>query len=131
MEEERRLCYVGMTRARQQLVLSCAETRRLHGTERFSPASRFLREIPAELVEEVRLRAKVSRPLYREAPARPFGGESSSGAFRLGQRVNHPKFGEGVVLTLEGDGNHARVQVNFARAGSKWLVIAYANLQSV
>ena len=131
LEEERRLCYVGMTRARQQLVLSYAETRRLHGTERFSPASRFLREIPAELVEEVRLRAKVSRPLYREAPARPFGGESSSGAFRLGQRVNHPKFGEGVVLTLEGNGNHARVQVNFARAGSKWLVIAYANLQSV
>ena len=131
LEEERRLCYVGMTRARQQLVLSCAETRRLHGTERFSPASRFVREIPAELVEEVRLRARVSRPLYREAPVSRFGGGPSSGQFRLGQRVNHPKFGEGVVLTLEGDGNHARVQVNFAGAGSKWLVIAYANLQPV
>ncbi len=129
LEEERRLCYVGMTRARQQLVLSYAESRRLHGTERFSPASRFLREIPAELVEEVRLRASVSRPLYREAPVSRFGGESASGQFRLGQRVNHPKFGEGVVLNLEGDGNHARVQVNFAGAGAKWLVIAYANLQ--
>ena len=129
LEEERRLCYVGMTRARQQLVLSYAETRRLHGSERFSPASRFVREIPAELVEEVRLRARVSRPLYRETPAPRFGGETASGRFRLGQRVNHPKFGEGVVLTLEGDGNHARVQVNFAGAGSKWLVVAYANLQ--
>ena len=129
LEEERRLCYVGMTRARQQLVLSYAETRRLHGAERFSPASRFIREIPADLVEEVRLRAKVSRPHYRERPAARFDAESSSRAFRLGQRVNHPKFGEGVVLSLEGDGNHTRVQVNFANAGSKWLVLAYANLQ--
>ena len=129
LEEERRLCYVGMTRARQQLVLSYAEIRRLHGSERFSPASRFVREIPAELVEEVRLRARVSRPFYREAPVARTGAGSSSGRFRLGQRVNHPKFGEGVVLTLEGDGDHARVQVNFADAGSKWLVIAYARLQ--
>ena len=129
LEEERRLCYVGMTRARQQLVLSYAEIRRLHGSERFSPASRFVREIPAELVEEVRLRARVSRPLYREAPVSRAGGASSSGQFRLGQRVNHPKFGEGVVLTLEGDGDHARVQVNFADAGAKWLVLAYARLQ--
>ena len=129
LEEERRLCYVGMTRARQQLVISYAEIRRLHGSERFSPGSRFVREIPADLVEEVRLRARVSRPLYREAPVARAGADSSSGQFRLGQRVNHPKFGEGVVLTLEGDGNHARVQVNFADAGAKWLVIAYANLQ--
>ena len=128
LEEERRLCYVGMTRARQQLVLSYAEIRRLHGSERFSPASRFVREIPAELVEEVRLRARVSRPLYREALVSRAGGASSSGQFRLGQRVNHPKFGEGVVLTLEGDGDHARVQVNFADAGAKWLVLAYAKL---
>ena len=129
LEEERRLCYVGMTRARQQLVLSYAEIRRLHGSERFSPASRFVREIPAELVEEVRLRARVSRPLYREALVSRAGGASSSGQFRLGQRVNHPKFGEGVVLTLEGDGDHARVQVNFADVGAKWLVLAYAKLQ--
>ena len=131
LEEERRLCYVGMTRARQQLVLTYAESRRLHGSERFSPASRFVREIPAEFVEEVRLRSKVSRPLFRrEAPARS-GGASASGQFRLGQRVDHPKFGEGVVLALEGDGSHARVQVNFAGAGSKWLVVAYAKLQPV
>ena len=131
LEEERRLCYVGMTRARQQLVLSYAEVRRLHGSERYSRASRFVREIPAELVEEVRLRSNVSRPLFREAPAPRLAGESSSGGFRLGQRVNHAKFGEGVVLTLEGDGNHTRIQVNFAGAGSKWLVVAYAKLQPV
>ncbi len=131
LEEERRLCYVGMTRARRQLVLSYAEARRLHGSERYSPASRFLREIPEELVEEVRLRAKVSRPFFRGTPAPTSARASPSGAFRLGQRVNHPKFGEGVVLGLEGDGPHARVQVNFARDGAKWLVIAYANLQAL
>ena len=132
LEEERRLCYVGMTRARQQLVLSYAETRRLHGSERFSPVSRFVGEIPAEFVEEVRLRSKISRPLFRREPApRHGGGESRPGGLRLGQRVGHPKFGEGVVLALEGDGSHARVQVNFADAGSKWLVIAYAKLQPV
>ena len=132
LEEERRLCYVGMTRARQQLVLSYAEARRLHGSERYASASRFLREIPVDLVEEVRRRARVSRPLYRKAPAPPrLGGDASSGAFRLGQRVNHPKFGEGVVLNFEGEGGHARVQVNFAGAGAKWLVVAYANLQAL
>ena len=131
LEEERRLCYVGMTRARQQLVLSYAETRRLHGSERFSPVSRFVGEIPVEFVEEVRLRAKVSRPLFRREPAPRHGGESRPGGLRLGQRVGHPKFGEGVVLALEGDGSHARVQVNFADAGSKWLVVAYAKLQPV
>ena len=129
LEEERRLCYVGMTRARQQLVLSYAESRRLHGSERYASASRFVREIPSELVEEVRLRSKVSRPLYRPEQGPRARGEASSNPFRLGQRVNHSKFGEGVVLALEGDGSHARVQVNFSGAGAKWLVIAYANLQ--
>ena len=129
LEEERRLCYVGMTRAERHLVLSYAEARRLHGSERYAPASRFLRELPADRVEEVRLRATVSRPLFRPGPRPIPGGGATSGAFRLGQRVTHPKFGEGVVLDLEGDGSHARVQVNFAGAGSKWLVLAYANLQ--
>lgn len=134
IEEERRLCYVGMTRAKSVLVLTHAESRRLHGSEYFPAPSRFLREIPSELIQEVRLRSSVSRPI---SYGRPVRGRSTAapvddaGPFRLGQRVEHPKFGEGVVLTFEGQGNHARVQVNFENAGSKWLVVAYANLQAV
>ena len=130
VEEERRLCYVGMTRARSRLVLSHAEARRLHGADHYPRASRFVGEIPAELVEEVRLRSKVSRPLYRREPASPpFGDGLPAGGFRLGQRVVHPKFGEGVVLVYEGQGPHTRVQVNFGGAGAKWLVLAYAKLR--
>ncbi len=129
LEEERRLCYVGMTRAMQQLVLSYAESRRLHGSENYPLPSRFLREIPADLVEEVRARPNVSRPY---APARgSLAMAQEVSGFRLGQRVSHPKFGEGVVLNAEGQGNGARVQVNFEAAGAKWLVIAYANLQAL
>jgi DNA helicase-2/ATP-dependent DNA helicase PcrA len=125
LEEERRLCYVGLTRAKRELYVTHAEQRRLHGEERFSVPSRFLREIPAELIEEVRPAMVVSRPVYRRAaPA-----ESIAGGVRLGQRVRHGKFGEGIVLSSEGSGAHARVQVNFEGSGTKWLVVAYANLE--
>lgn len=130
LEEERRLCYVGITRARERLVLSCAETRRLHGSDNFNVPSRFLAEVPAELMEEERPRAMITRPVYvrSEAPARqPQGGLG----LHMGQRVAHGKFGEGVVLGMEGQGSHARVQVNFERHGAKWLVLQYANLQPV
>ncbi|NIR30031.1 MAG: DNA helicase II [Gammaproteobacteria bacterium] len=126
LEEERRLCYVGMTRAQRRLFLSHAEMRRLHGADYFPMPSRFIRELPGELVHEVRMRGAVSRPAYRNPQA-----ESEPGEFRLGQRVMHRTFGEGVVLKYEGQGAHARVQVNFEDAGSKWLVLAYANLQSL
>jgi DNA helicase-2/ATP-dependent DNA helicase PcrA len=133
LEEERRLCYVGMTRAKRRLFMTHAEARRLHGSDYYPVASRFIREIPAELMEEVRMRAAVSRPVFRRA--QPVAGASedasNSGELRLGQRVEHPKFGEGVVLMYEGQGSHARVQVNFEAAGAKWLVVAYANLQTV
>ena len=134
IEEERRLCYVGMTRAKRSLVLSHAESRRLHGSEYFAAPSRFLREIPSELLQEVRLRSSVTRPVSygRSSSVRkPTQPTDDSGPFRLGQRVEHPKFGEGVVLTFEGQGSHARIQVNFENAGSKWLVVAYANLQTM
>ena len=135
LEEERRLCYVGMTRAERKLCLSYAESRRLYGSsDRYSTPSRFLRELPAERVEEVRLRGRVSRPGLRVPPRRRAGVEpirDETDGLRLGQRVQHPKFGEGVVLTYEGQGAHARVQVNFEDAGSKWLVVAYANLVPV
>jgi ATP-dependent DNA helicase UvrD/PcrA len=124
LEEERRLCYVGITRARRELYLTYAEQRRLHGIETFATQSRFLREIPAELLEEVRPAMIVSRPLYRRPEAL-----LRQGGMRLGQRVRHGKFGEGIVLSAEGSGAHARVQVNFEREGTKWLVLAYANLE--
>jgi DNA helicase-2/ATP-dependent DNA helicase PcrA len=125
LEEERRLCYVGLTRARRQVFLTYAEQRRLYGTDHYGTPSRFLREIPQELLEEVRPALKVSRPVYR----RPSIDEAEASGIRLGQRVRHGKFGEGIVLNSEGNGAHARVQVNFERAGTKWLVLAYANLE--
>lgn len=123
LEEERRLCYVGITRAMTTLYLTYAESRRLYGTETMNRPSRFIREIPGELLQEVRLGGTISRPVVtRMAPASPDHGLS------LGQRVHHDVFGEGVVTNYEGEGNQARVQVNFASEGSKWLMMAYANL---
>ncbi len=129
LEEERRLCYVGMTRAMQQLYLCHAESRRLHGSESYPMPSRFLREIPIDLVEEIRSRPDVSRPVV--TPAGGFNMARETTGFSLGQRVTHPKFGQGVVLNAEGQGSSARVQVNFEQAGAKWLVVAYANLQPI
>ncbi len=125
LEEERRLCYVGLTRARQQVYLTYAEQRRLYGTDNYGTPSRFIREIPEELLEEVRPALAVSRPVYRRGPV----NRSDPGGIKLGQRVRHGKFGEGVVLNSEGSGAHARVQVNFESAGTKWLVLAYAKLE--
>jgi DNA helicase-2/ATP-dependent DNA helicase PcrA len=125
LEEERRLCYVGITRARRDLYVTHAEQRRLHGVATFATPSRFLREIPAELIEEVRPAMVVSRPIYRRSAGLP----SIEAGVRLGQRVRHGRFGEGIVLNAEGSGAHARVQINFERAGTKWLVVAYANLE--
>jgi DNA helicase-2/ATP-dependent DNA helicase PcrA len=124
LEEERRLCYVGMTRAEQQLVISYAEQRRIYGNDMYPTPSRFVSEIPDELIEEVR--PKVNSP---SASVRSASLDESPAGLELGQRVNHPKFGEGVILNYEGQGNSARVQVNFDFEGSKWLVLAYANLQ--
>jgi DNA helicase-2/ATP-dependent DNA helicase PcrA len=128
LEEERRLCYVGITRARRLLYLSCAERRRLHGAERYNLPSQFIGEIPGALIEEIRPRVSISQPVYRPAAHRPADPPPEPG-LGVGQRVHHPKFGEGLVIDYEGQGSHARVQVNFADAGDKWLVLAYANLQ--
>lgn len=126
LEEERRLCYVGITRAMQKLVVSYAEARRLHGSDSYNSPSRFLREIPPDLLAEIRLHNTVSRPVSSVMAASvPDTGLS------LGQRVYHQIFGEGVVLNFEGRGNNARVEVNFDSEGSKWLVVQYANLQLV
>ncbi len=132
LEEERRLCYVGITRAREQLVLSCAEHRRLYGQDLYPSPSRFVSEIPEHLLNEIRGRHnashKVSAPQYSSSAYK--NTETVNGLY-VGQRVRHKKFGEGVVTNLEGSGSHARVQVNFESEGSKWLVMAYANLTAV
>ncbi len=130
LEEERRLCYVGITRAKEQLYITYAEQRRLHGSDSFAHRSRFISEIPDELVEEVRPRVQVSRPLKRSGSVRTHAGFPADTGLgvSLGQRVRHGKFGEGVILNCEGQGAHARVEVNFEQAGTKWLVLNYANL---
>ena len=138
LEEERRLCYVGITRAKQLLYFTHAQSRRLHGKETYPHPSRFIQEIPIELIKEVRMRATVNyaqggagyAPGGTGAPKRaaPMDDEPMPG-LRLGQHVTHAKFGEGVVLNYEGKGAQARVQVNFRHAGSKWLMVSYANLQ--
>jgi len=133
LEEERRLCYVGITRACRQLVVTCAERRRVFGSETYCLPSRFISEIPGDLVDELRPRPGVSLPrAAAPAPAAAAGlQEASAAGLRLGQQVRHAKFGDGVILSCEGRGSSARVQVNFARAGTKWLVVAYANLEAV
>ncbi|MCE5388023.1 MAG: UvrD-helicase domain-containing protein [Acidithiobacillus sp.] len=127
LAEERRLCYVGMTRAMTQLVLCHAESRRIHGSERPALPSRFLRELPAEHLEELRPRAQVRRPvlptvLSASTPAHP------ASPFPLGARIRHPVFGEGTVLDYEGGGRQGRIQVQFT-SGSKWLALGIVALE--
>ncbi|MGH8149692.1 MAG: DNA helicase II [Steroidobacteraceae bacterium] len=132
LEEERRLCYVGMTRAMRELYLTYAEQRRMHGIDAYGQPSRFIKEVPEELIEEVRPRVHLARPVSaaRFRPASEPRPEPEAGV-RLGARVRHGKFGEGVILNVEGNGAHARVQVSFERQGTKWLMLQYANLEPV
>jgi len=132
LEEERRLCYVGMTRAMRKLYLCHAESRRLYGQEKYHKPSRFLRELPPQCVEDIRLQSQVSRPASSGRFSNTFTTETfENTGFTLGQRVLHQKFGEGVVLNYEGSGAQSRIQVNFEDVGIKWLVVAYANLTSI
>jgi len=162
LEEERRLCYVGITRAQKHLFVTYAETRRLHGADQVGMPSRFINEIPAECVVETRPRASVlRRRLARATPtrfacsrfrrtdaARPpapriqlayansYGSRAVPepnlyGGFKLGQSVRHDKFGEGVILGFEGDGERAQVEVRFKSAGTKRLVLSFANLHAL
>ena len=135
LEEERRLCYVGITRAKNKLYLSHAESRRLHGDVTLCRPSRFIKEVPQELIEEVRLKTAVARMGNQRLKSSGMGKvikgkvEVPKTEISLGQRVAHGKFGEGVVLNYEGQGSNARVQVNFDASGSKWLVLSYAKLE--
>ena len=131
LEEERRLAYVGITRAMQELYLTYAESRRLHGQDSYNRPSRFLMEIPQDLLSEVRMKAN-TQGLFASGYAGGGGSlmQEESNGMRMGQRVLHGKYGEGVVLQFEGNGERAKVQVNFAE-GAKWLMVGYANLQAI
>ena len=128
LEEERRLCYVGITRAMQKLHLSYAEVRRLHGSDTYNAPSRFIREIPPQFMHEIRVRGAVQRPVSYARHG--MAADVPDTEFSLGQRVQHKKFGEGVILNFEGQGNNARVQINFDE-GSKWLVLSFAKLEAL
>jgi len=126
LEEERRLCYVGITRAREQLTITNAEHRQLYGRDTYPRPSRFVSEIPAALISDVRMQTKVSEPLVND-----FSYQDETAEYQIGQRVSHPKFGEGMIMNYEGAGANARVEVNFEYEGTKWLVINYANLTTL
>ncbi len=128
MEEERRLAYVGITRAMQELYLTYAESRRLHGQDNYNRPSRFLLEMPKELLSEVRMKTSVNQSYRSAAPQRSMYSDEVVEGMRMGQRVMHGKYGEGVVLQFEGGGERAKVQVNFSE-GAKWLMVGYANLK--
>jgi DNA helicase II / ATP-dependent DNA helicase PcrA len=132
LEEERRLCYVGATRAMRHLYITYAEQRRLYGVDTYGQPSRFIGELPPDLVEEIRPRLQVSRPVYVKRNTGVSSlDEAPAPNMRMGSRVRHSKFGDGVVLNFEGNGPHARIQVNFESQGTKWLMLSYANLEVV
>ena len=130
LEEERRLAYVGITRAMEKLVLTFAESRSIYGSESFNSVSRFVRDIPREVIEEVRLQNTITRPTsYASGGIRSDQGDETG--FQLGQQVNHQVYGEGVILNFEGNGPRARVHVRFEQVGTKILILASANLVAV
>jgi len=125
IEEERRLCYVGVTRAMRKLYMTYAEVRRMHGKEAYHRPSRFLHEIPVELVDEIRFRTRVSRP----APLAPVYSPEVENPFRVGQEVHHRIFGNGVVLDCEGEGEDMKVKVRFTKVGTKVLIASYLTVR--
>ena len=132
LEEERRLCYVGMTRAMQKLYITYAEMRRLYGQDKYHKPSRFIRELPETCLDEVRMKAQVSRPSSSGRFSQTAVKENfNETGFSLGSRVMHPKFGEGTIINFEGSGPQSRVQIAFNGEGIKWLVTAYARLEKL
>ncbi|MBI2508601.1 MAG: ATP-binding domain-containing protein, partial [Betaproteobacteria bacterium] len=134
IEEERRLMYVALTRARRRLYLSFAQSRMLHGQTRYGISSRFFQELPGNLMKRVNraftpaLAAKPSRRISHASPVTLHQSPVTPSPWRVGQNVVHPTFGSGVIVNAEGRGADARVQVNFKNSGLKWLVLEYAKL---
>lgn len=138
LAEERRLCYVGMTRAMQQLTLSYAEYRRLYGENRQHFASRFIQEIPAQYLHEIRMKTTVSQPvsIQRNSPRRFRSSattltNTNGQCWQVGQHIKHPKFGEGVILNYEGQGDNGRLHINFVNMGKKWIVPSFTRLEKI
>jgi DNA helicase-2/ATP-dependent DNA helicase PcrA len=147
IEEERRLMYVAVTRAKRRLYVTHAQSRMLHGQVRYNIASRFLDELPREIVSWLspqRHRAGSAIDLdpaewkERVAAITPSAGGAASmrnragpsPGWRIGQSVRHAKFGIGIIIDAEGRGGDSRVQVNFRDAGVKWLALEYAKLEA-
>ena len=144
LDEERRLMYVAITRARRRLYLSFAQSRMLHGQVSYGMASSFLRELPDNLLHWITPRiaergrfsavgysAPLTTPSTSSGQAKPYPVSAGEGLWRSGQAVFHTKFGEGMIVNLEGSGADARVQVNFRKAGVKWLALEYAKLTAM
>jgi DNA helicase-2/ATP-dependent DNA helicase PcrA len=139
LEEERRLMYVAVTRARQRLYISFAQNRMLHGQTRYNIQSRFVEEIPSGLLKW--LTPQMAKPGYAAEPRAVYSSSFANApqarstnygdsGFRIGQNVHHAKFGPGVILSAEGSGSDAKVQVNFKHAGMKWLALSVAKLEA-
>lgn len=131
LEEERRLCYVGMTRAMKELYLTYADVRRLHGTERVNQPSSFLSEIPKHYLQWIRMQQRIQRPAGQARIAATPMQDVQVGDFTIGASVRHPVFGDGIITNFEGSGGQTRVQVEFDQAGAKWLVAAFAKLEAI
>ncbi len=131
LEEERRLAYVGVTRAMEKLTLTYAESRRLYGKDVSNSPSRFIREIPSDLIQEVRLNNSVKRPFMAQKNSYKLADSTSALPYQLGQQVEHSLFGIGTVLQLEGEIDNLRVQVEFMEHGSKWLMVNMAKLKAL
>ncbi|WP_165816424.1 DNA helicase II [Avibacterium paragallinarum] len=132
MEEERRLAYVGITRAKQKLTISYAESRRLYGKEERHLPSRFIEELPKECIQEVRLRGTVTRA-YNRAVVGALNTPSTQNdsGWKMGQKVKHAKFGNGTIINVEGSDNNTRLQIAFQGEGIKWLIATLANLERI
>jgi DNA helicase-2/ATP-dependent DNA helicase PcrA len=135
LEEERRLMYVAITRARARLYLCHAQTRMLHGQTRYNVASRFIDEIPPEVVKRLTpvvgfstKQGRLDEQAWELKPEKKFKAQTASHGFRIGQSVQHPKFGQGVIVSAEGSGTDARLQINFGKQGMKWLALEYAKI---
>ena len=129
LEEERRLCYVGMTRAKHRLFLTHCESRRIHGTVKHQYPSRFLKEVPKQYLHFLGMRSSIQRPKMagRGPDVRLNSQNTSPPKWKIGQRVTHPSFGEGTVINTEGDGDNMRLHIQFSM-GSKWIMPAFAKL---
>jgi len=136
LEEERRLMYVAVTRARKRLYLSCAQSRALHGQTHYHLRSRFLDEVPPELVKWLTPGTRFGggafwSPARVDEPPAPSSSRVLPGGFAIGQNVRHARFGVGVIVAAEGGGEDAKVQINFGDAGVKWLLLSLARLEAM